>query len=63
MKRLYDCAGSDQKKDICPSNMKVIPAPYNVSTSDEQMIVRAKHELSIPHDIDNFQYQAILAPM
>ena len=41
--------------------MSVIPAPNMLSPKEERLVFEAKVELSIQHDLDNFQVQASVA--
>ena len=57
--RLYDEAGSEEEdKD---SIMVVLPSRQILSTTEELAIMKAKTDLSIKHDIDKFQVQALVS--
>ena len=49
------------QSSISDSDVTVMPCPYNLSLLEEQLISRAKSDLNINHDIDNFQVQAIIS--
>ena len=56
---LYDSAGSEETEENNP--MSVHPSPHMLTTREEQLIYEAKEKLSIPHDLDSFQDQALVA--
>ena len=58
---LYDVAGTEEAE--VNNTMTVIPSPHMLTTSEEEMILKAKDDLSIPFDLDSFQVQAVVALM
>ena len=56
--RLYDEAGKDVDEITKP--LTVLPAPIIITTEDERLIYQAKTDLSITHELDQLQIQAIL---
>ena len=57
--KLYDTAGHEESEEN--NAMRVYPSPHMLTTNEEQMIYQAKVDLSIPHDLDCFQVQALVA--
>ena len=56
---LYDEAGKEEPER--PTEMVVLPSPHILTTQEERMVCDAKAELSIKHDLDNFQVQSCVA--
>ena len=58
---LYDMAGVEETE--VNNTMIVHPSPHMLTTSEEEMILQAKEDLSIAFDLDSFQVQAVVALM
>ena len=43
------------------SEIVIIPSPNILTTKDERLVTEAKIELSVQHDLDNFQVQACVS--
>ena len=52
-KHLCNIAGSDEVE--VNNEMTVVPSPHALSTWEEQLIMQAKGDLGIKHDLDHFQ--------
>ena len=56
---LYNKVGFEEEEKA--SMMSVLPSLHTLSTFEEQCILKAKTDLSIHHDIDKFQVQALVS--
>ena len=56
---LYDVAGADEVE--ISNEMAVVPSPHAFSTWEEQLILKAKGDLGINHELDDFQVQSLVA--
>ena len=54
---LYNEAGA--KENEVNNTMNVHPSPHVLKTWEEQLIMKAKTDLGISHDLDNFQVQSL----
>ena len=54
---LYKEAG--KKESEVNNSMNVSPSPHVLQTWEEQLIMKAKADLCIPFDLDNFQVQSL----
>ena len=56
---IYDIAGSEEAE--VNNTMTIFPSPHMLTTSEEEMVLKAKEDLLIKFDLDSFQVQAAVA--
>ena len=56
---LYDIAGTEEIE--VKGELVILPAPSVLTSEDEGLIMEAKRELGILHDLDDFQIQSVLS--
>ena len=56
---LYDSAGCEEIEK--KSTISIVPAPQILTTNDESLIMKAKKDLQVNFDLDNFQVQSLVS--